>query len=108
MVSGESLTPPEEAMRVLLRSFDASTARLLAETVGVFPPGTLVKISDGAIAVVARPPRSSNNWAQPVVRVLRDASGTVDYVADLSTQTRWVVESLPGTGGVSLLFPRGS
>jgi len=69
--------PPEQALTALLRdpNIDASAARLLATTLGVFPPGSLVRLSSGETAVVDSAPRDACQLFAPRVMVVMDQAG---------------------------------
>lgn len=47
---------------------DENVVRLFSHTVGFFPPGTVVQLSDGSTAVVKAPPREDTPLDQPLVR----------------------------------------
>lgn len=107
MISGESPLAHEDAIRRLLRSVDPAFARILAEVVGFHPPGSVVHLSDGSVGVVLLPPRAPEQWAQPTVRVLRDAAGRpADRTIDLLAIGSWIVESLPGVSAPHAFFQR--
>lgn len=57
--------------------FDTALLKVFARVVGIYPPGTAVRLRDGAIAVVSRPTRRPEALDRPVVRVAVDADGVV-------------------------------
>ncbi|MBL8920460.1 MAG: hypothetical protein JNJ54_16470 [Myxococcaceae bacterium] len=61
---------------------DSTAVELFVRTLGFFPPGTSVQLSDGSMAVVVAPP-SDANVAQPRVRPL-DAKGGLGRELSLS------------------------
>ncbi len=78
----------EEAMELLARSMgtalDPGLVRLFVNMMGLYPPRSVVRLSDGATAVVARP--GTGGPASPVVRVIASASGEMvePYRLDLA------------------------
>jgi hypothetical protein len=56
--------------------YDSTLLDLLAQELGLYPPGTLLGLSDGSLALVVRPSRNREGWAHPVVRVVRAGDGT--------------------------------
>ncbi|MDZ4168364.1 MAG: HD domain-containing protein [Coriobacteriia bacterium] len=80
LVSGttahESLTPDRAIVQVLREAgtmLDPFFARLLANALGVFPVGCLVRLSDHRVGVVARP---GDDPLAPVVRIAYDERGS--------------------------------
>ncbi len=71
---GEGLTS-EQALGALrgAADLDPDVVRLLVETLGFFPVGSLVRLSDGSTAVVVAP--NPSDPALPSVALLADASG---------------------------------
>jgi hypothetical protein len=67
--------------------FDAALLKVFARVVGIYPPGTGVRLRDGAIAVVVRPNRRRDGLDRPTVRVVKDAGGhdvTAEVILDLA------------------------
>jgi HD-GYP domain-containing protein (c-di-GMP phosphodiesterase class II) len=93
--SGAPLTPDRAVMRLLQdagRSLDPLFARLFVRSLGVFPIGCVVRLSDQSVGVVSA---STADLLAPRVRVLYDALGAeiedpVDV--DLSEDDRTIVE----------------
>ncbi|MGE3273610.1 MAG: HD-GYP domain-containing protein [Vicinamibacterales bacterium] len=55
------------------RQFDQHLVRRFCQLLGLYPPGTLVRLDTGAIGVVVAP--HAPDPRRPLVRVLRDAAG---------------------------------
>ncbi len=53
--------------------FDATLLKVFIQTVGIYPPGTLVRLSTGELALSVYP--NAEDVAAPVVKILREASG---------------------------------
>ena len=67
--------------------FDATLLKVFIQTVGIYPPGTIVRLSNDELALSVYP--NAEDVTAPVVRILRDASGrpgTGDRV-DLANQS---------------------
>ena len=67
---------------------------------GKYPPGTMMLLADGSIAVSIGVCRSKETFSKPVVRIVRDATGAVpedDHVIDLAEggEVRLVLNSRP-------------
>jgi hypothetical protein len=64
------LTPPAALARMWAgrgSEYDPILLALFAQEMGLYPPGTLVELSDGSAAVVLRAGRSRERFARPVV-----------------------------------------
>ncbi len=57
----------------LASRFDPTILWALVRSVGFYPPGQLVELSDGSLAVVTSP--DASDPARPNVRVVMDSSG---------------------------------
>ena len=80
--------------------YDPDLLQLFVNAMGKYPPGTMMLLADGSIAVSIGVCRSKETFAKPVVRIVRDASGTVpdkDAVVDLAEggEVRLVLNSRP-------------
>ena len=53
--------------------FDATLLKVFIQTVGIYPPGTLVRLSGGELALSVYP--NAEDVTAPIVKVLREASG---------------------------------
>jgi putative nucleotidyltransferase with HDIG domain len=53
--------------------FDSSLLKVFIRTVGIYPPGTVVRLNTGELALVVFP--STEDLTAPVVKLLRDAEG---------------------------------
>ena len=84
--------PPLVASRQLFQQEAGSPLALtLIKAIGVHPPGALVQLKSGEVAVVKQRPAGST---APVVRILGDAQGTPDHAAreaDASTPEHAIV-----------------
>jgi HD-GYP domain-containing protein (c-di-GMP phosphodiesterase class II) len=88
--------------------FDNTLFKVFIRTVGIYPPGTVVRLSTGEIAVVVFP--STEDLTAPVVKLLRDAEGLtvpperVDlYAQPARGRRRVIVDALkPGAVGVEV------
>jgi len=97
---------PDRVLRYLLdqgaKRFDPTLVKLLARALGVFPPGTVVRLDNGEVAVVLRSHRDPAHLDRPLVRVVRDAQGarhagvvTIDLAErDAHGYVRRIAESL--------------
>ncbi len=98
--AGPRALAPDVAVRHLVDNaprFEANALTLFVQTVGLFPPGTVVRLSGGETAVVVEAPRDVATWASPIVKVVRDAAGApADYFVDLGDpgETLRLVRSL--------------
>ena len=80
--------------------YDPDLLQLFVNSMGKYPPGTMMLLADGSIAVSVGVCRSKETFDLPVVRIVRDASGTVpeeDVMVDLSKggSVRLVLNSRP-------------
>lgn len=97
MTSGDALARmvPHAGTR-----YDPTLLQVFINALGKYPPGTMMLLEDGSIAVSIGVCRSKESFDKPVVRVVRDASGNVpesDLIVDLSTDSgvRLVLNSRP-------------
>lgn len=56
--------------------YDAVLLQLLINALGAYPPGTLLRLSDGRVVRVSRPALAHEAFARPHARLLRLADGT--------------------------------
>lgn len=84
--------------------FDRGLLKIFARVVGVYPPGTAVRLNDGAIAVVVRPNRRQDGLDRPTVRIVVAPDGTAvtpPELVDLAMSRGEVVETVdPSTHGI--------
>jgi hypothetical protein len=70
---------PYEALHYMTTNladrFDTTLLKVFIRTIGIYPPGSVVKLSTGEIAVVLFP--SQEDVATPTVKLLRDPEGQV-------------------------------
>jgi hypothetical protein len=80
--------------------FDAALLKIFTRVVGIYPPGTTVRLPDGAIGVVVRPTRREDALDRPIVRLVIDARGRAveqEAIVDLHTAGIDIGESLDPT-----------
>ena len=69
----------DEAMELLVRSagtaLDPALVRLFVTMMGVYPPRSVVRLSDGSTAIVLRP--NASDPLRPVIRMIADADGSM-------------------------------
>jgi len=88
---------PHEAIQHLVNvagtQLDPGLVRVFVSLLGVYPPGTVVGLSSGALAVVTRTPNEGSPSDRPQVRILR-GRGTGDTVdlAQMDPQGDYVDE----------------
>ena len=79
-------TTPYEALNFLIEKsgslFDPMLVKLFAEVMGLYPPGTVVELTTGELAVVSEPPAPGTPLDRPRVRVLQ--GGEPDAILDLN------------------------
>jgi hypothetical protein len=82
---------PDQALRMLMDQagvrFDPHVVTLFVSVVGIHPIGSMVKLSDGSIAVVIDVPADPARAARPIVRVVSGTSGAGSYVLDLANDS---------------------
>ena len=75
----ERAVRPDRAMSYLLENaglrFDAVLVKRFVRFLGVYPPGTTVRLDDAAVAVVVRPNRTPEHLHRPQVCLLLDGHG---------------------------------
>ncbi|MDP2181048.1 MAG: HD domain-containing protein [Actinomycetota bacterium] len=75
----------DEAMEVLFRgsgtSHDPDLVRMFVSLMGVYPPRSVVRLTDGSVGIVLRP--SGLDMLRPVVRLIADPTGAIVDVADV-------------------------
>ena len=85
---------PEEALKALMeddgQNYDPLLVKLLVNTMGIYPVGTMVKLSSGELGVVHRPSVEPGLVNRPFVNVLSDATGepTEGVLLDLSQRNK--------------------
>lgn len=71
---------PDEALQVIMRDagrrYDASAVKLIVNTLGVFPVGSTVTLSDGRTAIVTEAPHDAAGPTRPRVKIVRDIHGS--------------------------------
>lgn len=85
----DSAVSPVETLRLMLYQMNHKYDQLILKTfvnaIGVFPPGSLVLLSDQTIAIIERSPKSGNT--SPVVRVIGNRNGIskTGFLLDLNS-----------------------
>ena len=89
-----TMTPHEGVQYLKARSgtdFDPLVVKLFIDTVGLYPPGTLLGLDDGRIGVVRRPPLPGTPADRPLVCVSRGPDkGTMVDLSDRDDLGRYV------------------
>ena len=71
--------PPDVAVQILATMagsrLDATLTTAFIQAIGLYPSGTLVELSDHALAVVSEPNAQPELWRTPVVRVFEPKGG---------------------------------
>ena len=87
---GQEAVSPAQALATLWagrgKSYDPILVALFAQVLGLFPPGTVLELTDGTWAVVIGGGRDRERFRHPVVRVVREAVGrrfAIDHEVDL-------------------------
>jgi hypothetical protein len=97
--TGSLMSPAEAVVRMASASgtaYDPQLFQLFVNTVGTFPPGTLLRLRDGRVVITIGGARDAARFAKPVCRVLRNADGTIpeEETIDLATPGLQVAEVL--------------
>jgi hypothetical protein len=101
--SGGGLSSGEALARMLAHSgtrYDGDLLQIFVNSLGKYPPGTMLLLLDGSIGVSIGVCRTPESFDKPIVRVVRDASGDVPeeaVVVDLAEESgvRLVLNSRP-------------
>ena len=79
---------PDQALRLLLAHgggrYDLRALRLLVTVVGLYPVGSMVRLSSGELGVVLTAPASGADLARPTVRVVEAEGRPASYVLALT------------------------
>lgn len=90
---------PYQAMRTLvglgMTHFDPDILQIFLRKVSLYPPGTLVKLNDGATAVVVR--GNPQALLRPVVRLLAPVPGKPDVLDLAKAQSLFIVGPITDT-----------
>jgi hypothetical protein len=100
---GGGLTSGEALARMVPHGgtrYDPDLLQVFVNAMGKYPPGTMMLLADGSIAVSIGICRGKETFERPVVRVVRNAAGDVpeeDVVVDLAKggEVRLVLNSRP-------------
>src|SRR5204862_1717518 len=89
------------------RGYDPAIVRIFTRTLGLFPIGSLVRLTSGETGIVVR--NHDRLLSRPVVRLLLDGGGgpAQDREVDLSEASpdgvfRWTVDQIVGPGEVDV------
>lgn len=81
--------------------FEPTLLQCFAQLLGIYPPGTTVRLAEGEIGVVVRPNAAVAKLDRPLVRVLRDSGGLPvpdeEWIDLDSTPASRIVESMDPT-----------
>jgi putative nucleotidyltransferase with HDIG domain len=82
----------------LAERFDTSLLKVFIRTIGIYPPGTVVRLSTGEVGLVLYP--NAENLTAPTIKLLRDADGQtcpaerVDLTAPTRGRKRQIVDAV--------------
>ncbi|MFZ5877090.1 MAG: HD-GYP domain-containing protein [Nitrospirota bacterium] len=95
--------PPDKALSLMAAKagtvYDPLLLKVFANTMGVYPVGTIVRFDTGELAVVVGSHPTPERRAHPLVKLIRDASGrevdgeTVDLADQDASPRRRIVET---------------
>src|SRR5581483_11358269 len=81
---------PEQAIRLVTEHagahFDRRVVKLFSALVGLYPVGSLVRLSSGDIAVVTTVPGDPTKAARPTVKVIESGGRQADHVVELARE----------------------
>ena len=99
--AGREKLPPDQAIEMLHDRagsvIDGAVARLFARSMGTYPVGTRVELSNGEEAIVAEPPGPDSEPDRPVVQLLKDPDRRID-LADERYESSRITGTSHGTG----------
>lgn len=85
----KALLPDAAILKLLtIQDLDRPTVLAFVRAMGLYPPGTLLQLSTGDIAVSFSPNPDPKHYASPIVRLARDNAPVVDPVAENKTVAR--------------------
>lgn len=85
----KALLPDGAILKLLtIQDLDRPTVLVFVRAMGLYPPGTLLQLSTGDIAVSFSPHPDPKHYAAPLVRLARDNAPIVDLVAENKTVAR--------------------
>lgn len=85
----KALLPDAAIVRLLtLPDLDRPTVLAFVRAMGLYPPGTLLLLSTGEMAVSFSPHPDPKHYAAPIVRLVRDNAPVVDLAAENKTVAR--------------------
>lgn len=99
-LSPERVSPPRALASLQAEAggrYDPICVQALINALGLYPPGTQLRLSDGRVVEAFAVPKRPEDWAAPVCRVLRGADGRREssgQVVDLSIDPAEIVAVL--------------
>lgn len=72
--------------------FELKLVHAFANTIGLFPIGSSVRLRNGDIAIVTGIPRYPNSFSKPQVKIVQSSTGPTNIIIDLSTTTNEILE----------------
>lgn len=72
---------------------DADVVHTLIQIVDIYPPGTIVELSDGKIGIVVE--NNANSATRPIIRPIDDESTLLDLMKDLTLFIKKALPKLP-------------
>jgi putative nucleotidyltransferase with HDIG domain len=95
---------PKEALEYIIAGsdsqFDCDLVNAFSHIISVYPTGTLVRLSDGSIAVIVR--NHTENIFRPCIRLLEDSPlGTKGYEIDLLEDPNYLFVTITSVLGAS-------
>jgi len=87
-----------DAMQILAESgdvaLDPTLTRLFTLIMGIYPPRSVVRLSDSRVGIVLRP--STHDLLKPVVKVITEQDGTMvdGHTVDLSSESGLAVTAV--------------
>lgn len=99
-VTGALMSPAEALVRMASaagKAYDPHLFQLFVNRVGAFPPGTILRLRDGRVAISISGARDAARFSRPECRVLRRADGTAptsDERVDTADPTVQIAEVL--------------
>jgi len=93
---GPVLAPPDAIARMAAQSgkaYDPVLLQIFINTMGPFPPGSMLKLADGSLVVTVSAVRDDSLFDKPLARLVRDGKGEMappDTIIDLAEAPEFV------------------